>query len=290
MKFRLIYLLFIGVLCFLILPGNKNGRASEAQTGNTGAPGDETNFNGSPRICTYCHFGAAGPVTFIHLIDNAGDTVTQYMPGQQYKARVNITNNNPSLTGFGFQMIALRDADSTDLDGFSDPGNNTVNNYKIATIPNGRTYAEHDNVSLTPIFDVVWTAPPQGTGSVTFYAAGNGVNRNGSTSGDGADGHVLQINEAIPASTAKLERSPIRLAVWPNPVINSARLNVQLEEPGLFRLRAIDLNGQLRWEVTQRLEAGQNSVPLPVQTWQPGQYILEISDGNNHGVSRVIKL
>ncbi len=290
MKFRLIGLLFFGALCFILLPGNKNGRASESQSGNTGAPGDESNSNGSPRTCSYCHFGAAGPVTFIHLIDSNGDTVTQYLPGQQYKARVSMTNNNSNLTGYGFQMIALRDSDNTDLDGFSDPGNNTVNNYKIATIPNGRTYAEHDNVSLTPLFDVVWTAPPQGTGPVTFYAAGNAVNRNGSTSGDGTDSHVLPINEAIPAGTNDPGAAAFTLSVWPNPAVHTAQLNLQLKQSGAFRLRAFTLDGQLCWESVQILEAGQNSLQLPVDTWQAGTYVLEVSNGNQKGISRLVKI
>jgi hypothetical protein len=182
MKIRLVYLLFLTTLGALVLPASKNGRASQDKTGNTGAPGDDANPNGTPRICTYCHFGAAAPQVSIRVLDAGGDTVTAYIPGQQYTARVAINTNITTLTGFGFQMIALRDNGNVDLDGFSDPGNNTVNNYKIATIPNGRTYAEHDNVSVNNSqFNVVWTAPAAGTGPVTFYAAGNAVNRNGST-------------------------------------------------------------------------------------------------------------
>ena len=290
MKFRLIYLLFFGALCFTVLPGNKNGRASEAKKGNTGAPGDESNSNGSPRICSYCHFGAAGPVVFIHLLDDNGDTITQYTPGQQYKARVTIDNNNPNLTGFGFQMIALRDADTTDIDGFFDPGNSTVNNYKIATIANGRTYAEHDNISNSKIFDVVWKAPAPGTGPVTFYAAGNAVNRNGTTSGDGAASHVLQIGEDIQASSTNPGTSDTQLAVWPNPVAGSANLMVNLKAAGDFQIRAFNLSGQLQWESFKRLESGQNSLDLPTNSWPPGQYILELSDGIHQNITRMVKL
>ncbi|MCB0531571.1 MAG: T9SS type A sorting domain-containing protein [Saprospiraceae bacterium] len=290
MKLRLISLLFFGALCFIILPGNKNGRASESQKGNTGAPGDESNTNGSPRTCSYCHFGAAGPVTFIHLIDTNGDSVTQYLPGQQYKARVSMSNSNTNLTGYGFQMIALRDSNNSDLDGFSDPGNNTVNNYKIATIPNGRTYAEHDNISSTPVFDVVWTAPPQGTGPVTFYAAGNAVNRNGTTSGDGTDSEVFHVNEAIPAGTTNPGTAVIPLSLWPNPATNIAYLNLQLQQGGIVRLSVFNLNGQLCWESKQSLEAGLNSLQLPVATWKAGTYVLEVSNGNQKGISRLVKI
>lgn len=283
-------MLLFGALCFVVLPGNKNGRASFAQKGNTGAPGDETNANGSARICNYCHFGAAGAEVFISLLDNNGDTVTQYLPGQQYTARVAINNVNPALTGFGFQMIALRDADNTDLDGFSDPGNNTVNNYKIATInSNGRTYAEHDNVSLTPVFDVVWTAPPAGTGPVSFYAAGNAVNRNGTTSGDAADNDTLKITEAPASAILEVADDPVQVSVWPNPVVESARVQVLARQAGTARLRIADLSGRMIWQRRLELEEGENMVTIPAADWLPGLYLLEVSEGISRTVVKILK-
>lgn len=290
MKFRLIYLFFFGALCFAILPANKNGRASEAKKGNTGAPGDEANSNGSPRTCGYCHFGAAGPVVFIHLLDDNGDTITQYIPGQKYKARVAIDNSNPNLTGYGFQMIALRDADTTDLDGFSDPGNNTVNNYKIATINNGRTYAEHDNISNSKLFDVVWTAPPAGTGPVTFYAAGNAVNRNGTTSGDGTASKVLHISEDISAAINEQALTSVDISIWPNPILNAATIHLDVREAGAYQLRTYNLTGQLVWEANYYLSFGANRVDLPASGWQPGQYFFQISNGKDQRALPIVKL
>ncbi len=290
MKFRLIYLLFLGALCFVVLPGNKNGRASEAKKGNTGAPGDEANANGAPRICTYCHFGAAGPVVFIHLLDENGDTLNQYIPGQQYKARVTISNNNPSLTGYGFQMIALRDADTTDIDGFFDPGNNTVNNYKIATINNGRTYVEHDNISNSNSFEVVWNAPPVGTGPVSFYAAGNAVNRNGTTSGDGADSEILQVQEAPSAAANDPNQLITELHISPNPVLEFARLDIKLRQSGIYKVRAFDTFGRQVWASTRHFETGMNQADLPVGTWPSGQYFLLISNGEYQRAVKMVKI
>ncbi len=290
MKIRLLYFFFFGALCFTILPGNKNGRASEAKRGNTGAPGDETNTNGSPRTCNYCHFGAAGPVVFIHLLDENGDTLTQYTPGHKYKARVLIQNTNPNLIGYGFQMIALRNADSTDLDGFSDPGNNTVNNYKIATIANGRTYAEHDNISNANQFEVVWTAPPAGTGPVTFYAAGNAVNRNGTSSGDGAAHSSLEIGEDLAASTNNWGDNTPTIRVWPNPTTTNAMLQVELPWAGNFQIRVFDSSGRLVWAAKQELFSGQNRVDLPAAAWAPGVYRLEISNAGHRQTATLARL
>ena len=291
MKIRLVYLLFLTILCALVLPASKNGRASADKTGNTGAPGDDTNPNGTPRICTYCHFGAANPAVTIRVLDANGDTVTAYTPGQQYTARVAINTNVPSLTGFGFQMIALRDSGNVDLDGFSDPGNNTVNNYKIATIPgNSRTYAEHDNVSVNnSVFNVVWTAPAAGTGPVTFYAAGNAVNRNGSTSGDGAGATTLKLTEKSATSASDLAVLPVQLKVWPNPVSETAQIEINAKKAGQGRFRVIDLSGKEIWRSEQHLGQGVTRLELPTGNWTPGVYVLEAKLGEAGTRVKIVK-
>ena len=165
---RLLFSTLIFSLIVLLSMGNKNGRASSANRGNTGAPGDETSL-GQPKTCMNCH--NQGPITAslaISVLDADNQPVTQYRPGQPYTAQVKITASGSGLMGYGFQMIALRDAGNTDLDGFTD---SNPNNYKIASISNGRTYAEHDNISSSNTFNVNWTAPAAGTGSVTFYSS-----------------------------------------------------------------------------------------------------------------------
>jgi hypothetical protein len=290
MKIRLVYLLFLTILCAIVLPASKNGRASQDKTGNTGAPGDETNPNGTPRICTHCHFGAAAPEVSVRVLDGNGDMVTTYIPGQQYVARVAINTNVATLTGFGFQMIALRDNGNVDLDGFSDPGNNTVNNYKIASIPNGRTYAEHDNVSVNNgQFNVVWTAPPAGTGPVTFYAAGNAVNRNGSTNGDGAAAATLKLTEQGATSTSDLAVTPVQLTVWPNPVVHTAQVEVNLVQAGRYQFRVYDVSGQTIWQTAQQLGQGITRLELPAGAWAPGMYLLEATDGVRRNVVKMVK-
>lgn len=289
MKIRFLYLLFLTALCALVLPASRNGRASADKTGNTGAPGDDANANGTPRTCGHCHFGAAAPAVSVQVLNANGDPVSAYVPGQQYTARVTINTNVPALTGFGFQMIALRDSGNVDLDGFSDPGNNTVNNYKIATIPNGRTYAEHDNISVNNNqFNVVWTAPAAGTGPVTFYAAGNAVNRNGSTSGDGTAAATLKLTEQIATSTQGMVDQTVQLKVWPNPMTDIARVEINTLQAGQYQFRVVDLSGKTVWQQTQRLGQGASWLEIPAATWAPGMYLLEAVSGNTRRVVKVV--
>lgn len=279
---------FVFLLAFLALVslGNKNGRASQAQKGNTGAPGDETQ-GGQPVTCMNCH--NSGPITAsvaIHLLNASGDTVSQYVPGQPYTARVSINASGPNLQGYGFQMIALRNSDNTDLNAFSDVN---PNNYKIATIPNGRRYAEHDNVSSTNTFNVAWTAPPAGTGNVTFYAAGNGVNKNGTTSGDGAGFSSLTLPEAGTSSAAEPALSVSGL-VWPNPAQQDFMLRLTSDLAGDFVFKAFDTAGQLVWQSQFFLPSGSSEILVSAENWAKGVYFIAIEGSKSATNVKVLKL
>ena len=287
MKVRLAYALFLGILCAVALLGNKNGRASTPPGhGNTGAPGDESFSNGQPIVCNSCH--TASNITSslaISVLNTSGDTVTQYVPGQQYTARVVVTAVTGNPQGYGFQMIALKDTGNTDLDGFSDMN---PNNYKIVTVNStGRTYAEHDNVSTPNTFNVKWTAPATGTGSVTFYAAGNAVNKNGQNNGDGASFSNLKLTEGSSSSTKNPDAERIALRVWPNPAESEAKMSVTLPEGGAYRLAVFNLSGRLVWETSQQLPAGDNLLDVPVAGWEAGVYFATLS---GRGISANVKV
>jgi hypothetical protein len=290
MKIRLAYTLFFGLLAAVVLMSNKNGRASTPPgAGNTGAPGDQALANGTPIVCNSCHTPSnPNPIsstTTIAVLDSLGNTVTQYLPGKVYTARVTINTVSGNPLRWGFQMIALKDAGNTDLDGFSDIN---PNNYKIVTVNStGRTYAEHDNSSSTNIFNVRWTAPVAGTGNVTFYAAGNAVNNNGSSGGDGASFSNLKLSEGSTTATQNPDAARIGMRVWPNPVVSNAQMLVALPEAGAYRLAAFDLSGRMVWETNLDLAAGEQALDVPAANWTPGVYFLSLSGG---GISANIKV
>ena len=284
---RLVVFLFFGTLSALMLLGNKNGRASQSQKGNTGAPGDEIQ-GGQPKTCISCH--GQGPIIAslaISVLDSANNPVTRYMPGKAYTARVTITASGNDLNGYGFQMIGLRDSSNTDLDGFTDMN---PNNYKLATITsNGRTYAEHDNISTSNIFNVKWTAPATGTGSITLYAAGNGVNANGTTSGDGSGFSSLKLTE-FSSGTAEIAAHLPRIAVSPNPVQSESMLKIENFEPGFCRIIAFDAKGHRVWETQQYLSEGSTNVTLPAAEWLPGVYFIQLEQPGKALSVKVLKL
>ncbi|MBL7780193.1 MAG: T9SS type A sorting domain-containing protein [Saprospiraceae bacterium] len=282
--------IFLLLLFWVILPGNKNGRASQAGKGNTGAPGDQT-LNGMPYTCVDCHDdGAFNPFVAIHVVDSSNTPVSQYVPGRQYIARVTV---NPSAgqtpAGYGFQMIALRDNGNVDLDGFTDVN---PNNYKLVTISNGRTYAEHPTMSTSDTFNVRWTAPTAGTGSVTFYAAGNAVNGNNNSDGDGADYTSLQLFETGTLSDLQpFSGNSLRLKAFPNPCDREINVSATLPFSGNLLLKVYDLSGNLIWsESALNLAPGAIARQIPTEKWPAGTYFLQLGGNEIDQTVKILKL
>lgn len=283
-------LLLSTVLAFGLL-GNKNGRASSQGRGNTGAPGDELNANGTPKTCVNCH--NAGPITAtmgIHLLELDGDTVTTYQPNTDYILRVNVDGVGTTITGYGFQMIGLRNSNNTDVKGMSDFGGVTANNYKIATIQNGRTYAEHSNTSQKDTFNVRWKSPLAGTGAITFYASGNAVNGNNGTGGDGAATATLVLTEATISSADETLLAVSAVQVSPNPAREQALLRFVAATERAYQVQVTDLWGRVVWSLQQTFAAGAQELPLPMTDWAAGIYMVRVSDGKTASSVKVLKI
>ncbi len=132
--------------------------------------------------CNICHTGAAL---------NGGDGTlaisgppAEYTPGTTYT--VTVTLEDPGQKRWGFELTALDESGAgagtlTVID--------PVNTQK--SVSGGRQYLKHTsagtfngtmNGPVSWSFD--WTAPPAGSGTVFFYAAGNAANGNLNTVGD----------------------------------------------------------------------------------------------------------
>jgi hypothetical protein len=290
MQIRLVTLFFISFFGALLLLGNKNGRASSAGKGNTGAPGDETISinNPAPKTCVNCH--NTGPLTAsvaLSVLDSANNPIAQYIPGKVYTARFTITASGGNNPKYGFQMIGLKDNGNTDLDGFSDVN---PNNYKIATIANGRTYAEHDNASTSNIFNVKWTAPAAGTGNVTLYASGNAVNNNGTSSGDGAAFTKIQLPEAGTASD-DAPFSNLAGSVRLNPTLFQDNAQVFLDLPSNdYRMMVVHAaSGQVVQDTYLQVRAQEN-LQIPASDWPSGVYYFILQGSGQRFAGKGVKM
>ncbi|MCC6815173.1 MAG: hypothetical protein IT267_02035 [Saprospiraceae bacterium] len=225
---------FVNLSLLILLASNKLGRASYQGEGSTGAPGE-------PQYCKNCHNGNIGVSLKIYLLDGT-DTVKVYEPNKKYTIEVAINHvSGPDPKGYGFQLTGLKaelNKSGETITDISPLGGNV----KMAYAKNKRYYAEHNGVSSTNLFRVEWIAPTKGTGSVSFYAAGNGVNANNNESGDGASKNSIQIPENIISSIdeTKTQHSIIRYNI-----IND---NIYLEETALNKFtdyQILDFSGKI---------------------------------------------
>lgn len=146
--------------------------------GYTRAPGEE------PDACAECHLSPGDP-------GSGQISITApplYVPGQTYQITVTHTNPDPTRRRWGFQLTAL---DPSDEKAGELQNINPALTQIIQGGPGGnRQYIEHAaggtfiNQTGGASWTFNWTAPSTDVGVVTFYAAGNHANNNGSSSGD----------------------------------------------------------------------------------------------------------
>jgi hypothetical protein len=141
--------------------------------GLSGAPGEDD--------CSQCHGGASGAGKLTIALSAGGTT---YVAGQTIKVKV--TLEDPTALRWGFQLTARQTASTGAAAGklaTADANTQveTVGGVDFISQTAAGTFRTTRN-SATWEFN--WTAPAAGTGSVTFYSAGNAANNNGATSGD----------------------------------------------------------------------------------------------------------
>lgn len=287
-------LLFFSLLGLIVLQSNRSGRATVGNEGVTGAPGDAAQ-GGNAKTCAVngCHTSVAyAPVSIsISLLDSATlAPVQQYTPTRQHIVRVRVIPGSGTPLGYGFQMIDLRDAGNVAINGFSDPLG-LGNNYKLKSLSNGRTYAEHQTMSETNTFDVLWKAPAAGSGSVSFYAAGNAVNNNFGNSGDTANNSKLQVPEGTSSLTGNAPAlRPLALHLSPNPVARQAQLRWASPEVLTdLHLQVFDAQGRLVWQHSLPAAADEQSLALPADAWQPGLYWVVLQNRTHLGAVKMVK-
>jgi hypothetical protein len=125
-----------------------------------------------------CHSVTADPTVTVIITGQPAE----YEPLASYPLTITVSGGPASAKG-GFNLEVSKGSLSS-----TDP------NVQI-DIP--QTQATHTNPDQRS-WSVTWTAPAQGSADVTFWLAGNAVNGNGGTSGDGWDLFSQVISEVLP--------------------------------------------------------------------------------------------
>ena len=257
-----IILFSFGAILFM---SNRGGRGTVGNVGSTGAPGDDNT------VCQSCHNGQITVALNISILDGT-DTVSSYSPGKEYTVHVRVNHTGGTAPkAHGFQIVALKaplNVNGSDIKTWSVIGTNA----KIVNI-NGRQYVEHNDRSVENLFQMKWIAPVAGSGPVSFYTAGNGVNSNNTTSGDGSARASKQLNEKGATAIAYQESDHVK--IYPNPA--SDKISLQGADLASVKRVAIkDLFGKTYY--SENFSSSKNTIDI--SNLYDGVYFLMLYDEN----------
>lgn len=152
--------------------------SSTGRAGRTGSPGEST--------CVSCHNDFAlnsggGSIT----IRNTGMNNWTYVPGATYTISVKVAKAGATLFGVGVECLTATNNNAGSFT-ITNPGSTKLLSATVSGV--SRINVVHtQNGGLandSNVFVFNWTAPPAGTGNVTFYFAGNAADNDQSNNGD----------------------------------------------------------------------------------------------------------
>ena len=265
------FIILLAIVSFSLM-SNNGGRGFLFNVGLTNSPGE----SGATCGQAGCHGGGNfGTGMDVFLSDLDGNILNEYEPGESYNLHLNITNTVGNPMRYGFQMVALDDA------------NNPINNWGDVAIPyrkyalGDRDYIEQTQSLLDSNIVLSWTAPAEGSGSVNFYATVNNCNGNGNTIGDQAFTGVVAIAEGAPSSSTDLQNE--LFSFYPNPVSDRIYLR---SSKSIISYKVYDKNGA----IMKHLPISGDQIN--VDQLLPGMYFLIANDTENQIIhsERFIKI
>ncbi len=215
-----------------------------------------------------------------------------YNPGQTYTVEVTVAK--PSVNLFGFAMEALFQ-NGSDAGSFIhiNPAETWSKAANISgTIRTSATHMENAGVSAnTKTFIFQWVAPATNAGAVTFYAAGNAANGNGSTSGDYIYTTMQLVNDsATAASDGSLNEQLTGINIFPNPVEERFFISHIASKPGPLKIEAFSIDGKFVTKLWMDDELpGLHLYQFPTNCFEKkGLYLIKISKNKMVAIRKVI--
>ncbi len=262
---------------------NAHTNGSGAPSGRTGSPGDNATCNTGS-----CH-PATQPTDHVATI-TSNVPVGGYVPGTTYS--ITATATKTGVSEFGFE-ISPQNSSGTKLGAFVTPlpaGTQFANpNTGLAN-----KYVTHTSSgtagSGTKTWTLQWTAPAQGTGTVTFYGAFNFTNSNNSSSGDVIKTTTLAIAENTTVSINEADASNEGFTVFPNPAAEVITVSFYLYEQATVTTEIFDINGRMIKKInTENVYPGRHELVLNAHAdMEAGLYFIRLNDGKNVYSKKVV--
>jgi hypothetical protein len=245
---------------------------------NSGAPAMRTGSPGDTKSCTTCHAGVAQTGSGI-ITTNVPPT--GYVPGNTY----NITANcvDAARTRFGFEISPQNPAGlKLGIITITDPARTKlVGSGKYITHTAAGTAGSGSNS-----WSFNWTAPPAGTGDVTFYGAFNFSNHNNASSGDVIKLDQVTVQEDLTTWTETISEVE-RILMYPNPVNDFVNLVIPAHVT-VKAVRVYTVNGSLV-QLDENMR-GENSQELDLSLLESGSYFLSFETDKSTYFQKLIKL
>ena len=195
----------------------------------SGSPGGKTNSPLDGNTCNGCHSGNlnSGPGSF-NISSNIPST--GYIAGNTYN--ITVQGSHPSFNKYGFELTAENLTQKI--------GEFNIINSSQTKLTNNNNSVTHKITgtlgSANKTWNVNWTAPNSGSGTIKFYVAGMASNGNNTNSGDEVYTSMYQVDEENTVSLNHLNNK-IKTFVKNNNIIIEGYDNLK-------KISISDINGQ----------------------------------------------
>lgn len=273
------------IVPFLALQGFHSDRDNPHQYRSAGpANAASADRTGSPlsggQTCSGCHSSAGSftnVLTSVNVRNSENEVVTSYSPGQTYTIELGITANG-TPAGYGGQLTIL-DSDDAMAGDFT---STSTSNTQISTL-NSVEYLEHSGLNSNGTLTASYTAPDQGTGTVTIYAVGLAANGSGNSGDNVSPAFTLDLTEEVSTNLEMVDFSN-EVAVFPNPSTGTFNINLG-EELSNVKTKLNTASGELiESDSYSSAEVLQLSINAPA-----GIYFYTIETESKSGTIRLIK-
>jgi hypothetical protein len=272
------------VLGLLMLPGFARGYDFGPPDHRCGDPPDYFN-------CTECHdqfLVNSGPGS----IDLTG-LPTTYQPGAVYTFTV--SNSQVGQRRWGFEITVIKSDGSrggqlavTNPDLMQLTANTTYNRDYLKHTTAGTFQGQPNGNS----WQISWTAPAAGTGTVTFYQAGNCANGDTTNQGD----YIYTISDSLPEEPngviGPVMAQPYTadlLTAYPNPFNPDVMLNLASRPGQTAQIQLVDVWGRLVEDFTVNTGEGLTRIPLHLETLPSGLYLARAFTPQGQAVVTLVK-
>lgn len=244
-----------------------------------GSPGGKTNSPGDGASCLQCHGGTLNSGTGSPMIQT-NIPAAGYVPGNTYTIGVSISE--AGISKFGFELTAEDNANQK-------TGTFSISNPTETQLVNSGNAVSHTSSGVigsgSKTWSANWTAPPAGTGTLTFYAIVNSTNNNNNSSGDNIYTYSLSVNENLSTGTAT-HKTPGLGKVFPSPGKDVFHLehnqdNLTDEQIKVYSIRGRELE-------PDRIYIDKNLVTFSIQSASSGIYFLQVKFENGRQFTRKI--